>query len=477
MNLYYLFSRDFLFMWLNEVKDLMRRICPNGDMFYSDMLLEVQSPKDAYQLRYQQQFPNEEDFNYIISYDPTTRKNAMGKYSEWLLKQYLDGKISDNNLNDARELLTNFDRLRKKLPKGKQVITAYPDLESLRSELDGVMSNREKVRNEKKSATKFYEDDTWLVVIPHTIEASRKYGANTKWCTTDKESDEWFNHYNEQGPLYININKKTGDKYQFHFETNNFMDAEDDKIYRPIGDEIGLSKSLIKKYIKLYNDDYQIEDFTENQEIVDDIVYDCEEINEQLKNGVSLFDIFNDVDDEESLKNFDIYMCRRYQKYAFIRRFDNGEYKMLINQFFDYCYHFDKNSLCADVGINGLHNALNAYGEYIIEKWLPIEIYTNLFTNNMFVCSDNKNKENYLKLDGTFLLPNWVDNCERFIDGWGEISVGNKLNLVNPDGNLISDTWFDDYYLSKREFLIGDKIYTIDSNHNMVYLRDNNGDF
>ena len=49
---------------------------------------------------------------------------------------------------------------------------------------------------------------------------------NTQWCTA-ADGNNQFNYYNSQGPLYININKADNEKYQFHFESDQFMDETD----------------------------------------------------------------------------------------------------------------------------------------------------------------------------------------------------------------------------------------------------------
>ena len=49
----------------------------------------------------------------------------------------------------------------------------------------------------KNQAQKLYEDDDVLVVKPNTYAASCYYGANTKWCTTTKDSSHYFRQYVE----------------------------------------------------------------------------------------------------------------------------------------------------------------------------------------------------------------------------------------------------------------------------------------
>lgn len=66
----------------------------------------------------------------------------------------------------------------------------------------------EKIKVEPYEFTKLFDDDKFLLVIPHTYEASCKYGANTKWCTTSKD-DTMFKKHNRVGSLgYLIIKDK-----------------------------------------------------------------------------------------------------------------------------------------------------------------------------------------------------------------------------------------------------------------------------
>lgn len=62
--------------------------------------------------------------------------------------------------------------------------------------------------------------------------ASCELGSGTEWCTATGKNDAYFQEYIEDGPLYIIINKSNPkEKYQFHYETNSFMDQNDVSIY------------------------------------------------------------------------------------------------------------------------------------------------------------------------------------------------------------------------------------------------------
>jgi DNA-directed RNA polymerase delta subunit len=64
----------------------------------------------------------------------------------------------------------------------------------------------------ENEVVRVHEDDEWLLVRPTTFLASKKYGANTKWCTTSESNPEYFLKYSERGVLIYCMNKKTGYK-------------------------------------------------------------------------------------------------------------------------------------------------------------------------------------------------------------------------------------------------------------------------
>lgn len=180
-------------------------------------------------------FISEEDFNKIIDSDPTTdlEKNQMGKYSKWLLNLFKRKQLRMEDLYKAEEYLETFDKYKNKieikdinkfktLPQLYDVVKDYIDS-------DEATSKKDEIRRIKKDAEKVYEDNEWLVVIPKTKEAACYYGKNTQWCTAADNNNQ-FDYYNRDGKIYININKTTNEKFQFHFESQQFMDENDSPI-------------------------------------------------------------------------------------------------------------------------------------------------------------------------------------------------------------------------------------------------------
>lgn len=195
-------------------------------------------------------------FETIISSDKiTTNKenDKLGKYAKWLLKLYLNDNLLIEDLYKAEEYLPIFDRV----VKSNKIKNEEKDLYNINSLnemfliikpfLDGdkfVSKNEEILTLKKDGAENVYEDDEFLVVKLLTKEGSQYYGANTQWCTASK-SGNIFDEYNEKGSLYVIIDKINNKKYQFHFETKQYMDENDGEI------NFSENEKLFKLFIKI----------------------------------------------------------------------------------------------------------------------------------------------------------------------------------------------------------------------------------
>mgnify|MGYP003288438505 CR=1 FL=1 len=191
----------------------------------------------------------------IIGSDPTYDRNKpkkMGKYGKWLLNLYKLGNLKVEDLYKAKEYLQYFIKYynvidKKDINQYHSLPELYMSLKNL-IENDSFTSKSDEIRKIKDGAEKVYEDNDWMIIIPHTQEASCYYGKGTQWCTAAERSHNYFEQYNSQGPLYINIDKNSGAKYQFHFESDSFMDEIDVSISDPINESLGLSDEVLEWY-------------------------------------------------------------------------------------------------------------------------------------------------------------------------------------------------------------------------------------
>lgn len=234
---------------------------------------------------------DDDTFMHIIAIDPTynSQRDSVGTYGKWLLDRYSrEGDIILDNAERITSLLSWFDTNKRNLPASDRDINKFKNVNELVAfinEADIELSHRQEVRNRQKErrnadiskdAEKVFENNEWVIYIPKTYAASCKLGQGTTWCTASTESDMYFKQYSGRGNLYININKKTGDKYQFHFESESFMDSSDEPIdlFEFLNDNPSL-KTAYRKTIKY---------FLEMGLFVDSI----------LHSSIPIIDIYND---------------------------------------------------------------------------------------------------------------------------------------------------------------------------------------
>ena len=192
-------------------------------------------------------YPNipDNEFQSLVELDPTYKKGSTnaGTYGKWILglANKHNGKIE--GAGHITDVLQRFNDNKKNL-KNKD-ISSFKSIEDLENYLDDEnsyreLSDRQKLRQTQKAvhntdleedAELVHQDDSWTVYVPKTYEASCKLGRGTTWCTASTERDYYYNSYTSQGELYILINNRDpNEKYQFHFESGSFMNADDEPI-------------------------------------------------------------------------------------------------------------------------------------------------------------------------------------------------------------------------------------------------------
>lgn len=92
----------------------------------------------------------------------------------------------------------------------------------------------EKQNKDAEAGTeKIYDGSEWTIVAAHNKGAACELGKGTSWCTAAPGLDYFKQYYKEDSPLFIFINKKNPrEKYQFSYEYEQFMDKDDQSVYR-----------------------------------------------------------------------------------------------------------------------------------------------------------------------------------------------------------------------------------------------------
>jgi hypothetical protein len=164
--------------------------------------------------------------------DPTHNQ----QYVTWILRQYTKNGLELDQFDSLTEPLQVFDSSKAQHRRLNIVsdINRYDwrtindvVLQINSTEVDSERANRLNIANTRV----LYNGPLGVLAIPETESASCELGTRTRWCTAATRSDNRFDQYNSQGPLHVWIDQKTKNKFQFHFETFQFMD----QLNQPLG--------------------------------------------------------------------------------------------------------------------------------------------------------------------------------------------------------------------------------------------------
>lgn len=223
----------------NQIKSVTNETPTSSDDINESVLEEdIEGMK-----KYYKNIPDEK-FQELIELDPTYKmgSNNAGTYGKWILGLANKNNGELDNIGHITDVIKRFDQNKKQL-KNKDIMQ-FKSVEEVDNYLNNdynynELTDRQRLRQTQKNvrntdvdkdATKVFENSMWEVWVPNTYEASCKLGQGTQWCTATTSTRDYFDSYTNDGKLYININKSTGDKYQFHFESESFMDEDDEEI-------------------------------------------------------------------------------------------------------------------------------------------------------------------------------------------------------------------------------------------------------
>ena len=287
------------------------------------------------------------------TFKQTRRGSFVGRYGVWIGNMYANGGIKLGDIPELKAALITYD-------KNKSQLSQINDCKSLSELIEWVKDLSDdfkpvrKQSNAKENLEKVYEDDEWIVYVPHNHAAARRGGAGTRWCTAS-ENPDYYNMYSKQGPLYINIRKSDGARFQFHFESSQFMNADDEPVRL---NKIGLSEGVISFYAKI------------------DPIFKF-----RLK-----FDWIGDFNEGFAVVELN-------GKWNFI----NTEGQILSNQWFDDTYDFNEGF--AKVRLNEQSNFINTEGQLLSQQWFEW-VYS---FNEGFAKVYLNGKWNYINTEGQLL--------------------------------------------------------------------------
>ena len=225
---------------------------------FERLLLEGKDPVEILHHKFGGIVP-EHIIDMVIEADPTKKKS----YSQWALSRYkeepntLKTSVADGKLKE----LFDYVQAHKEIQ--------LPHLPSLSDALDKYVPSKDLIfsPHEDERADDYdmvFDDAEWRICVPNTYEAACLLGMNTKWCTANAygNGEDYYERYATRGKLFVNFDKREPQtlqkvkfpytRYQFHFESNSFMDAEDDSLPKKAEKDAKSSVSSYESALILY---------------------------------------------------------------------------------------------------------------------------------------------------------------------------------------------------------------------------------
>ena len=187
-----------------NIISILELFSPDGKSKYTETLLRLM--KNTPNLK-----EHTKEIKKVINEKlPFVSKESLEQFGDiqlMLIYRFIDGFFNFEDLVKFRK----FCEFNERNLIEDNDLTRFKSFEQMIS----AMSMAEMKAEEKdleNQVIKIIDNDEWLLLRPLTFNASKKYGANTKWCTTTENNSEYFFKYTKKGVLIYCINKKTGYK-------------------------------------------------------------------------------------------------------------------------------------------------------------------------------------------------------------------------------------------------------------------------
>lgn len=179
--------------------------------------------------------------DHFHAHNPTGDVN----HTKWMVGQYKKGLIKQEDAPAMKDLLTNFNKFKDKLPKKK--IEQYKSHAELQHAIEPHIGTSTSEKQAAKIEKDMNEGTTLVHSTPnmtlrhiHTKEgsiAASKYpdGKRPSWCTAREDSQNMFDHYNGRTGGKFYVAHLPNEKPPFHkigiaVGANEFQDADNTKL-------------------------------------------------------------------------------------------------------------------------------------------------------------------------------------------------------------------------------------------------------
>lgn len=174
-------------------------------------------------------------------FDEITNVTSKTAYITWLAKKVADEFIKAEDIYKYKKYFSIFDRRKKEYPFTD--INQYKtpdDLSQFASKSVEISDKESKDPSQQKGVSKANKYKEFYIGSVNGFDvyklpkgrkdlygASCELGSGTEWCTATGNTRGHFDNYISQDPLFVFIKPGSDEKYQFHYNSQSFMDKND----------------------------------------------------------------------------------------------------------------------------------------------------------------------------------------------------------------------------------------------------------
>lgn len=154
---------------------------------------------------------SDEDFEFLVANQPAGSNN---KYLLWACaraEELLENDPDRTALQVVTQAIRLFDGNKQRLQKKDLYQYKTPaEVEEAVEKLGGASKNQ-KAQQARADTDVIHNDDRFMVLRPHTTEASCKYGIGTKWCIAATASRNYYSTYSQSNNKFYFVIDKTAE--------------------------------------------------------------------------------------------------------------------------------------------------------------------------------------------------------------------------------------------------------------------------
>jgi len=194
---------------------------------------------------------SDSEFTEIV--DAAGGKSA---YATWLTKQVVSKNIKPEDLYKYNTYFKIFDRRKREYPF--QDINQYKTTNDISQFISKSVEIADREKADPSQQRGISRSDKYKEYFIGSVDgfdayelpkgrtdlygASCELGSGTEWCTATGKTRNYFDNYISEGPLFIFTKPGSTEKYQFSYESAQFMDKDDNSVAK------NASKTIVKLF-------------------------------------------------------------------------------------------------------------------------------------------------------------------------------------------------------------------------------------